>query len=162
MKVYYDATGKLIATFVIGNELVGSHSSVDLLTDTGEILAANQQIANERIDTTAERARLRHVTPGSGQAMAYQEKGEEAADYIAAGYPADLTSYPFIQAEVNATGKTATEAADDIITQKAAWVTVGASIEEERLAGKKAVTDATTVSGVLSAYETAIAALDAI
>ena len=108
-------------------------------------LGSAQQQAKLIIDEAAERARLRYITGGAGQAMAYQEKGEEAADYIAAGYPADLSSYPFIEAETIATGKTATQAADDIIDQKSAWITVGSHIEKVRLGGKKDVDDAIDV-----------------
>jgi len=118
--------------------------------------------AKEAIDYMAEVVRLKYVTPGSAQAMTYQEKGEEAADYVAASYPADLSSYPFIQAEINATGKTKEAAADDILAQKAAWIAVGASIEEERLSGKKAVDDATDESAVDTAKDAAITALGAI
>lgn len=134
----------------------------------GPSLDDQKTSAHDVIDRAAENARLRHITPGAGQAMAYQEKAEEAADYIAAGYPAATGSpptydgYPFITAEVNATGKTSTEAADDIISQRSAWVTVGAQIEQERLGGKKAVTDAVDTAGVESARDTAVAALDAI
>ncbi len=119
-------------------------------------------IAKGEVDGEAERTRLRYITNGAGQAMAYQEKSEEAADYIAAGYPADLTGYPFMQAEINATSKTKEVDADDIISQKAAWVAIGASIEEERLGGKKNIEDAVDESGVDSAKDSAITALEAL
>lgn len=118
--------------------------------------------AKKEIDETAEIVRLKFITGGAGQAMAYQEKGEEAADYVAASYPADLSSYPFIQAEINATGKTKEQAADDIIAQKSAWITAGAAIEEERLKGKKAITDAADETAVNSQRDIATAALEAL
>lgn len=92
--------------------------------------------------------------------MVYQEKGDEAADYVANGYPADLASYPFIQAEVNATGKTATQAADDILAQKSAWIMLGAATEEARLSGKVAVDAATDEAGVDAARDAAVVALE--
>ncbi len=118
--------------------------------------------AKLRIDQAAERARLRHVTDGAAQAMVYLQKGNEADAFITAGYPADLTGYPFIQAEMNASGQTKEQAADAIKTKRDAWVTLGANIEEERLGGKKNVENATDESGVNSARDAAILALDGI
>lgn len=118
--------------------------------------------AKAEVDRVAERARLRYVTSGSGQAMTYAEKSDEAADYVAAGYPADLSSYPFLQAEVNATGKLASTAADDILAQKSAWIIVGAAIEEARLLGKKNIDAASTENDITVARNDAVTALEAI
>ncbi len=105
--------------------------------DLPTVLARKRDEGIFTIDDEAEQKRLAFITGGAGQAMVYQEKGEEATDFITAGYPADLTGYPFIQAEVTATGLTPTEAADGIVAQKAAWISIGAQIEQIRLAGKK-------------------------
>ena len=137
-----------------------------------------KKLAKEAIDEAAEAARLRYITYGSGQAMAYQEKGDEAADFIAAGYPVgspsgspigsvigspvSLPGYPFIEAEVKATGKTPRQAADDIVAQKAAWVAVGATIEQSRLGGKKKVDEALDAADVNNERDDAIAELNAI
>jgi hypothetical protein len=118
-----------------------------------------QTNAKRIIDQTAEAVRLQYVTPGSSQSMVYQEKGDEAADYVANGYPADLSSYPFIQAEVNATGKTATEASDDILTQKSAWIVVGAAVEEVRIGGKMNIDAAADEAEVETIRDAALAAL---
>ena len=124
--------------------------------------------AKLKVDSAAEKARLRFITNGSGQAMVYQEKADEAADFIANSYPAPTGSpptyvgYPFIQAEINATGKTKEQAADDIIAQRTAWVATGAQIEEERLGGKSAIDSASDETGVNSARDSAITNLDAI
>jgi hypothetical protein len=118
-----------------------------------------QTNARRIIDQTAESVRLQYVTPGSSQAMTYQEKGDEAADYVANGYPVDLSSYPFIQAEVNATGKTSTAAADDILTQKSAWIVVGAAVEEVRIGGKINIDAATDEAEIDSIRDATLAAL---
>lgn len=118
--------------------------------------------AKVEVDRVAERARLKYVTFGSGQAMTYAEKSDEAADYVAAGYPVDLSSYPFLQAEVNATGKTPVAAADDILMQKSAWIVVGAAIEEARLLGKKNIDAAGTENEITLARDNAVAALEAL
>jgi hypothetical protein len=115
--------------------------------------------AKLNIDNMAEAVRLQYVTPGSSQSMVYQEKGDEAADYVAAGYPVDLSSYPFIQAEVNATGKTSADAADDILAQKSAWIVVGAAVEEVRIGGKINIDAAADEAEVDSIRDAALAAL---
>ena len=118
--------------------------------------------AKYTIDRVAERSRLRYITPGSGQSQVYKEKGEEATDFIAAGYPNDLSSYPFIQAEVNATGKTRQQVADDIIAAKSVTVAVLAAIEQSRLSGKKNVDDAVDIDDINSAKDATVASLELI
>lgn len=120
------------------------------------------------IDNVAEYMRLQYITAGAGQAMAYLDKSDEAADYKAAGYPTGtgspptLTNYPFVQAEVNATGKTNQDAADDILTERSNWIAKASAIEEERIKGKKAVDDAGDDTTARDARSTACAALQAL
>ena len=121
-----------------------------------------QQEAYYMIDAAAENARLRYITGGAGQAQTYQEKSEEAADYVAAGYPADTSNYPFVQADANAYGSTPTDAADYILLKRSEWVTLGAAIEELRLGGKKGVFDALITDTIETVRDAAIAALDLI
>ncbi len=118
--------------------------------------------AKNQVDQTAESARLRYVTPGSAQAMTYTEKAEEASVYITAGYPVDLTPFPFIQAEVNATGKANNQAADDIMAKKASWKIIGAQIEEKRIGGKVNIDASSDEAGIYSARDQAISDLDVI
>ncbi len=125
-------------------------------------LASAKQAAANSIDTKAESVRLKYITNGAGQAAVYIEKAEQATDYVAAGYPTDLSTYPFIHAEVDATGNTATVCANNILAQKSAWITKGADIERQRLLGKANVTAATSIAGVATVTQTAIAALDAL
>ena len=96
--------------------------------------------------------------------MVYQEKAEEAADYVAAGYPTigSPNEYPFVHADSIAFGITHQAAADAIVAQKAVWVSVGAQIEQERLGGKKAIDDASDEDGVNAARDAAVTALEAI
>lgn len=132
--------------------------TIDLVIDLEE----ERKLANRRIDNVAENIRLQHITGGAGQAMVYQEKAKQADDYAAAGYPADTTNYPMIQAESNATGNNTTEAADGIIAQRDNWLIVGAEIEEARLTGKTGVAAATTVSTITTSKDNAVAILEAI
>ena len=123
---------------------------------------------NAGLDTIAERARRKHITVGEGQTMVYLDKANEAADYKAAGYPAGsgsppiLVNYPFIQAEVNATGKTNQDAADDILTERSNWISIASSIEEARLSGKKAINEALTIEDAGAAHFTSVTALNVI
>lgn len=95
--------------------------------------------AKKKIDETAENVRLNYITSGSGQGIVYQEKVDEASDFIAEGYPKLTDNYPFIRAEVNATGKTSKQVVDDIIAAKSTCISKLAVIEEERLKGKKKI-----------------------
>lgn len=136
------------------NTYLGSASRLDELK-------AN---ARNLIDISAEKARHRYITGGDGQAMTYLEKGNEAADYIAAGYPimGSPPEYPFVHADSVAFGIIHQEAADQIVAQKSTWVAVGAQIEQERLNGKNTVTNATDESEINTARDNTITALEAI
>lgn len=115
-----------------------------------------------QIDNVAGNARTRYITSAPGQEMTYLEKSEEAADYAAAGYPADTTNYPFVAADATAYSITPQQAADQILAQRAVWITAGAQIEQVRLNGKNQVNTATTQQDVQLIVETTISALNAI
>lgn len=102
----------------------------------------------EKIDIISENQRLKYITGGAGQALTYQEKSEQASDYIVASSPVDLTPYPFIQAEVNATGKDSTTVANDILAAQSLWISKGSSIEEYRIKAKIDLLNATLSSDI--------------
>ena len=114
------------------------------------------------IDNHAGTIRSKYITVAPGQEMTYMEKSEEAADFVTAGYPVDTSNYPFIQAEMDATGLTKEQAADGILAQKSAWIVVGATIEKTRLSGKAQVDAAVDQDGVNTAVTNTKALLDAI
>ncbi len=124
------------------------------------ILSNAKNSSKDIVDAKAENVRLRYITGGAGQAAIYVEKGLQAEAYVAAGYPVDLTNYPFIQAEVNVTGNTATVCANNLVTQKTSWIIKGAQIEQQRLLGKNAIDAATDLTTVDSARLAALANLD--
>lgn len=132
------------------------------VTSIPNILDIQKSNGKVAIDGSSEQARLRYITSGSGQSMVYQEKAEEAADYVVANYPVDLTSYPFIQAEINATGKTSTQAADDILSTKSSWIAISASIEEIRLTAKKDIATAIDKPAIDAIVTVTTSTLDAI
>lgn len=104
--------------------------------------------AKRAIDFTAEHARERYITLGRGQTLVYLEKAEEAADYIAAGYPNSEKGYPYVYSEAKATGKTPKAVADGIIEAKGRWQHTSAQIEEIRLKGKAQITESSATKEI--------------
>jgi len=103
----------------------------------------------ETIDADAERARLKHITGGSGQALEYRETAEEASRYAATG---GAGSYPMLQASVDA-GEVATlaDAANLVAQREASWAVLGARIRQKRIAAKRAVSAASTADAARAA-----------
>lgn len=127
------------------------------------LLASVRAKASRSIDVHAEAARLRYITPGSGQAMTYLEKRSEAQAYKDAGYPsASLLDYPMVKAEKDGTGVTGRAAADLILAKAAEWVVLAAAIDKERRSAKFAVEAATDVATIEPARDAALAALELI
>lgn len=115
------------------------------------------------IDAQANATRQKYVTFIAAQDATYLQKYDEAKRYKAAGYPASLAGYSWIAAEVTATGRTATAAADGIIAEGDYWNAIkGPDIERERRKGKLAIDAAATPAAALTARDNAIAALKAL
>jgi hypothetical protein len=96
----------------------------------------NTTEALQQINYAASKAHSKHIAFGFGQMMVYQEKADEAMDFVAAKYPHSLSGYPLIEAEVVATRKSAKEVADGIINKRGEWLTTAAKIEKTRLMAK--------------------------
>lgn len=116
--------------------------------------------AKNSIDVQAEKALNRYVSYGPAQLMLSLEKSEQATDFIANGYPNDLSNYPFINAESIATGKTPKEVADAIILKKSEWIAIATQIEEKRLKAKKDIDNAVDDVNVLDIRKNAIEELE--
>lgn len=142
-------------------------------------LAATQESACRAIDAAAGNTRLQYITDVPGQSETYLEKGQDAVNYKAAGYPAaNIASYGWVAGYARSVyGATPTAAqyqaaADTIITLRGQWVVVGQMIEEARSAGKEAVMACTAanpaamtpaeVATLTAARDAAIAALQAL
>lgn len=106
--------------------------------------------AKAGVDASAEAYRLTYITPGAGQAMAYQQKLTEAKAYLA---DASLTAAecPHIFAEVGITGATAEAVAQVVTDMHAAWQVKSAEIERLRLAAKVAIDAAETAEAISAA-----------
>lgn len=96
-----------------------------------------------QIDVDAEAVRLGFITPGNGQAMAYQQKHEEARAYLADS-SIDEALIPHIVAEVGITGPTKHHVAQIVANLRDHWAVVSARIEHARLAAKVAIDAAET------------------
>jgi len=115
-----------------------------------------------QINYAVERAHGRYLTCGFGQIAVYQEKAEEAADYVAAKYPEDLSGYPLIVAEMKATKKSSKQVADNILKCKGRFITIAAKIEEIRLHAKHKLRKERPGDVIERITKKAIKALDAI
>ena len=116
------------------------------------------------IDAAAGRARQRYITTSPGQDATYTVKYAEALDYIASGYPADLTPYPFIAGESRPnTWMTPAQAATRIATIGGYWrEVIGPAIEAARINGKDALDPMTDPEAIDAHVAAVVAALDAI
>lgn len=112
-----------------------------------EVLRAD---AVAKIDRDAEVYRLKFITNGSGQVMAYQQKLSEAKAKVAnASIP--NAAIPHIVAEAAIDGVSLTEKAEQIVATFEAWQTISAGIEGKRMAAKKAVAEAETAEAITAA-----------
>lgn len=101
-------------------------------------LAPLRAAAKAAIDAAAEAARLVYVTPGSAQAMVYEQKFAEAQAFLA---DPTLTAEaaPHLYSEVGITADTVAGVAGVIIAMRSAWLAKSAAIEAARLGAKAAV-----------------------
>ena len=129
---------------IVGSELVIDNDIVRRVYATEEIdLEQEKNNRKAIIDSQAEATRQKYITQGAGQAMTYQSKAAEAIRYHETNGQGD---YPFLSEEVGITGDTLADVAATVLTMHHEWQIIGAQIERERLAAKKAVELATTVT----------------
>ncbi len=110
-------------------------------------LAQLKEQRKAAIDAEAERQRLRWITPGSGQAMTYSRKVDQAKAVLAATNP-QPEDYPMLAASIGIDGADIVAVAATVIAMDDAWEQIGAAIEMARLGGKRAVDLAETVEAV--------------
>lgn len=106
--------------------------------------------AKVTVDADAEAYRLTYITGGSGQAMAYTQKLDEARAYLA-NASLTATECSHIYAEVGITGETAEAVAQVVVGMHAAWQVKSAAIEHKRLTAKAAIDAAETAEAINSA-----------
>ena len=103
-----------------------------------------------RIDASAEATRGIFMTLGSGQAMVYDQKRDEAEIYVAnpETSPGEL---PHLAAEAAQNGISMFDQAVIYLTMRQQWLTVSPMIENRRLTAKAAVAVATTPAQIEAA-----------
>jgi hypothetical protein len=118
-------------------------------------LAAEQAQALVLIDAQAEACRLQWLTPGSGQALEYQETAAEAAAAAVAPDPLDPVKFPMLAAEMQAQigagvtpAPTLRQIQQQASAQQAAWAVAGTAIKQMRRTAKLKVSAATTIKAV--------------
>ena len=125
-------------------------------------LVGSQNAAKEAIDSAAGSARSRYITVVEGQDLTYSYKIVDAQNYIADGRPQNTTAYPWTQAEADARGISASDAADIIVGTYSAWEPIGIEIEKERIKGKDKVDKANTLQKIAQERKKAIDNLNAL
>jgi len=115
-----------------------------------DLLSELKDRIKRQIDAHAEAARGHFITQGTGQAMIYQRKAEEAKALIAAGGTPNPADYPFLSASVGIEADNLAAVAALVLATEAAWVQVGTAIEAIRLGAKQAVDAATDTSAALA------------
>lgn len=122
-------------------------------------VAKARSLAVEQVDADAETERLKYITPGSGQAMVYREKREEAnalKQAIAAGETIAAADYPHLAKEVGITATDLEAVADGVLAESASWKVISSEIEAVRLQAKKNIAAATDVDGVKVVFDNVI------
>ena len=102
----------------------------------------------DAVNSRAEAVRNLFLTPGSGQAITYARKEDEARAWTIEANPA---AFPFLSAEATATGATLADTAALVLDQANAWVTIGAAIEGNRrglVVAIEAAADLATLDGI--------------
>lgn len=101
------------------------------------------------IDKAAEAERLKHITPGAGQALEYAYVVAEARAIQADAKAA----CPLLQASVDAgEAKTVSEVAALVLAKNDVWHAIGADIRKRRLAAKRGIEAAGDVYAAYEAY----------
>ena len=139
-----------------------SGSNLIDLTEKGAVwtLVDARNYASRCIDEKAERARLKYITPGAGQAATYLAKAAQAGAFKTALFLGQVPGY--VQAEADARGVSSRDAAESILAEELAWHAVGATIERARRIGKVAVAAAIDFEAVSAAQAAALVALEAL
>lgn len=127
-------------------------------------LDALKEELKTKVDAAAEKLRLRLITPGSGQAMEYQEAYAQAQAALTAGDAVKPEDYPMLTATIGVdidpdTGKPAKDVLGVARSVKAAYegyLQAGAAIRGARLLGKaevEAASDAVLAQTVFAAIK---------
>lgn len=126
-------------------------------------LAELKARALDDVIARAREIRLMFVTELPGQELIYAEKRAEAIAFVAATpVPTDLTSYPFIAAEVGITAQSAEGVAQVYLNLSQIWLAAGVSLEAIRLGAAQAIDAAVSQAEIDAAMATFHSNLEAL
>lgn len=113
------------------------------------------------VDTSAEAARQKYVTPGAGQAAVYLRKEAEARRFLALDAEVQQAqepgpSWPYLSAELHVTADTLEGVAFTIVALAGAWDQAAAAIEALRLSAKAAISAASDEAEARAAAQVAL------
>lgn len=117
-----------------------------------QVLADQKAELQTKVDQKAEAIRNTYLTTGSGQAMVYQRKSEEATRLQTDENP-DPANYPILSATVGIEGATIQEVAALVIATTNAWLPIAAAIETARLGGKAKIEAAASLNDANVAFD---------
>lgn len=117
-----------------------------------EALTLAKDLLKADIDQQAEAQRTKLITPGSGQAMVYQEKAAEADQFAADPAPTN-DKYPLLAATIGIDGATLADVAASVTSTRSLWKARAAQIENIRLSTKAAIDAAADVAGAQAAAD---------
>lgn len=123
-------------------------------------LAAVKDRLKKQVDADAERVRLAYITPGDGMQMVYREKFEQATAVHGMGQAAAdamsqqdrEASFPTLSASIGIEAATLWDCANLVLQRYTVFAQLSLAIERTRLAGKKAISDAGSITAAQAAY----------
>lgn len=155
-----DDSGAIKGVYAISQ---GEHTAETKPCDDAEVMAYLNPKSYwlAKVDEDAERVRLRYLTPGSGMAMTYAEKRDQANAVHSMGEAAatamsaqeQVAQFPTLAASVGLEAPTLWACAQLVIAKSEAWATLSHAIERTRLVGKKAISEASDAATARAAYE---------
>ena len=126
-----------------------------------DILQGVKDFLEDKVDADAEALREYVLTPGSGQAMEYQEVQAQAFAALATPATTTAAAYPMLAATVgldidpttNAPAIDVLGVARCVIAAFNSWSTLGAAIRGVRLKGKAAIEATKDIPSAAAAYD---------
>jgi len=113
-------------------------------------LAPVREYVKSQIDASADAFCLQFVTPGTTQAMRYQQKLAEAKAWVPG---ANIDDFAMLKAECLATGQQVEDLVSSVLAKAAEWLYIGAAVEGARMAAKASVDAAQTVAEIHQASQ---------
>lgn len=149
---------QLINGLAAGRHLVMDGAGMPVLIDPLPVIPTASALC-EKIDVAADAARAA-VVGDPTRTIEYERAAAEAAQFKAAGYPADNVPRTVAAWAIN--GRTAQQAADDILAEAAAYTEALYQIRETRLQAKELVRQAMEAGNTQQAQDIAAETIAAI